>query len=65
MTGEQRVLAAMEMADEAREISLAGIRSRQPELDDEGVRLEWLRLLHGEEVVKLIKVQEAHNLGAQ
>jgi hypothetical protein len=35
MTGEQRVLAALAMADEAREISMSGIRARRPELSDE------------------------------
>ncbi|MBK6311294.1 MAG: hypothetical protein IPF42_12230 [Candidatus Microthrix sp.] len=52
MTGEQRVLAALAMADEAREISMSGIRARRPELSDEQVRLEWLQLLHGREFVE-------------
>lgn len=57
MTGEQRVLAAMAMADEAKEISIAGIRARQPDLDDASVRVEWLTLLHGDEFVKRLEAR--------
>lgn len=50
MTGPERVACAVEMAEEAKAIALAGIRSRHPDLDDAAVTVEWLRLLHGDDV---------------
>ncbi len=50
MSGAERVRCATEMADEARELALAGIRARRGALTDHEVALEWLRLLHGDEI---------------
>ena len=54
MTGPQRVAHAAEMAEEAKTIAFAGIRSRRPDLGDDEVEQEWLRLLHGDDVVDRI-----------
>jgi hypothetical protein len=50
MSGAQRVAYAAEMAEESKTIALAGIRSRHPELPEADVALEWIRLLHGDEI---------------
>ena len=50
MSGAERLRLATEMADEARLITIAGIRFRSPELDDAEVTAEWLRLLHCDEL---------------
>ena len=55
MSGEQRLVHALEMADEAKSIAIAGIRSRHPELDDAGVHRAWLRLLHGDELAARLR----------
>jgi hypothetical protein len=51
LTGPERVARAVEMAEEAKLVSLAGLRSRHPELSDDELATEWLRLLHGDDVV--------------
>ena len=55
MTGSQRVELAAEMAEQAKGVTVAGIRARNPDLDVHGVHLEWLRLLHGDELVAVIQ----------
>ena len=50
MSGAERVACAVEMAEEAKAVAIAGIRARHPELEDSEVAVEWLRLLHGDEV---------------
>lgn len=50
MSGAERLAHACEMAEEAKVIALAGIRSRRPELDDAGVHRVWLAMLHGEKL---------------
>ena len=50
MSGAQRVACAAEMAEESKAIALAGIRSRHPERTDAEVAIEWIRLLHGDEI---------------
>ena len=52
MTPGDRMLAAMEMADEVKEITLAGIRMRHPDFDDKAVHREWLTILHGPELTE-------------
>lgn len=41
------MLAAMAMADEVKQITLAGIRMRHPEFDEEAVHRAWFAILHG------------------
>ena len=54
MTGAERVAIAVEMAEEAKAIAVAGIRARRPEWSEAEVALEWLRLLHGDEVAERV-----------
>ena len=48
MTGEERVLLASELSEQARQTTIAGIRSRNPEFDDDQVMEEFLVVLHGD-----------------
>ena len=48
MSGDQRVRVALSMSDDARAISLAGIRGRHPEYDASEARLALFRLLLGD-----------------
>lgn len=50
MTGAERVAHAVEMAEEAKAIAVAGIRARHPDWTDAAVGVEWLRVLHGDEI---------------
>lgn len=43
-----------EMADEVRQVTLAGIRHRNPEFSDAEVHREWLRILHGDALAALL-----------
>jgi len=54
MTGAERVVHALEMADEAKAVAVAGIRARHPEWTDADVSVEWLRLLHGDEIAERV-----------
>lgn len=54
MTGAEKVAHAMQMAAEAKSVTIAGIRSRHPEWSAAQVDQEWLRLLHGDEVAEQI-----------
>ena len=47
MSTEQRLRMALEMSESMRNVSLAGLRSRRPELDEDGARRELLRLMYG------------------
>jgi hypothetical protein len=47
MTTEQRLRLALEMSDSVRNIALAGLRSRRPELNDEQLSRELLRIMYG------------------
>jgi len=48
MSGERRLQLALEMSDEARTISLAGIRARHPEYDADQASHALIRLLLGD-----------------
>lgn len=50
LDGEARVRLAAEMAEQAKHVALTGIRERSPHLSAHEVSLEWIRILHGEEV---------------
>jgi hypothetical protein len=47
MTAEQRIRLAVEMSESLREIALAGLRSRRPDLDPDGLSRELLRVMYG------------------
>ena len=53
MTPAQRVTMALAMSEEAREITLAGIRRHHPDWTDQQCRLELYRRMHGPELVEL------------
>jgi hypothetical protein len=50
MSGADRVACAVEMAEEVKAVAVAGIEARHPEWTDAEVSIEWLRLLHGDEI---------------
>jgi hypothetical protein len=58
MSPERKVEIAFAMSEEARQLTIAGIRARKPHLDDDGVRLELLRVLHGSSVVDEILARQ-------
>jgi hypothetical protein len=54
MSPALKVEIAFAMSEEVRQLSIDGIRARKPHLDDDGVRCELLRLLHGRSVADAI-----------
>jgi hypothetical protein len=48
MLPAQRVELAVAMSQDVRQITLDGIRARNPSFDDAQVHLEWLRILYGD-----------------
>ncbi len=47
MTTEERLRLALEMSESVRNIALAGLRSRRPDLPDDQLLPELIRLLYG------------------
>jgi len=47
MTVEQRLRMALEMSESLRNVSLAGLRSRRPDLDENGLSCELVRIMYG------------------
>lgn len=54
LRGAERVSRAVEMAEQAKEISMAGIRARHAEFSADEVSVAWIRMLHGEEVASRV-----------
>lgn len=54
LTGADRVERSMEMAEEVKQVTLAGIAHRNPDFSADQVHHEWLRILHGEALASLI-----------
>jgi hypothetical protein len=52
MGGPGRLAAMFRLNDLARNMALAGIRSRHPEYDDERLRLAYARLVLGDDLVR-------------
>ena len=50
LSGADRVLRAIEMAEHAKAVEIAGIRFRHPELADDEVAAAWFRILHGDQL---------------
>lgn len=46
MTTEQRLRIALEMSDSMRNVALAGLRSRRPELNEAELRRELMRIMY-------------------
>jgi hypothetical protein len=59
MGAEARVRLAVQMSEDARRISLDGIRARHPEYDEERARRALFRLLLGEDRVRALWPDEA------
>ncbi|MEM9650887.1 MAG: hypothetical protein AAGA65_02250 [Actinomycetota bacterium] len=53
-TGSERVERSIEMAEEVKQITLAGIAYRNPSFTAEEIHREWLRILHGEPIAQLL-----------
>jgi hypothetical protein len=47
MTAAERLRLALEMSESMRNVALAGLRSRRPELDGAGLQRELMRVLYG------------------
>ncbi len=47
MTTEQRLLLALEMSESLRNVALAGLRSRCPDLDANSLSRELARIMYG------------------
>ena len=54
LTGAGRVERSVEMAEEVKQVTLAGIAHRNPDFSADQVHREWLRILHGEALASLI-----------
>ena len=54
MSGAERIEAAIEMSELAKEIALAGIVARNPEFNEAQVKRAWFVILHGEELTDRI-----------
>ena len=52
MGGERRLAIGIALSDEVREITLAGIRARHPEYDEEQAQSALFRLLLGEDLYR-------------
>ena len=47
MAPQTRVEIALCLSEEVKQIAMAGIRRRNPAMNEEEANREWLRLLHG------------------
>ena len=47
MTTEQRLRLALEMSESLRNVALAGLHNRRPELDAHGLSRELVRIMYG------------------
>lgn len=54
LSGAERVERSMVMAEEVKQVSLAGIAHRNPGFSEAQIHREWLRILHGETVAQRI-----------
>ena len=54
LTGSQRVERSIEMAEEVKQVTLAGIAHRNPDFTAIEIQREWLRILHGDSIARLL-----------
>jgi hypothetical protein len=47
MTAAERLRLALEMSESVRNVALAGLRSRRPELSEKDLSRELIRIMHG------------------
>jgi hypothetical protein len=59
MSPAARMLLAIELSEEIRLVTLSGIRSRQPDLDERQCVRELIRLWHGDAVAAAVDEQLA------
>jgi hypothetical protein len=52
LTGSERVERSVAMAEEVKQITLAGIAHRNPGFTEAEIHREWLRILHGDALAK-------------
>lgn len=52
LTGSERLERAIAMAEDVKEVTLAGIAHRNPGLSKAEVHREWLRILHGNAIAQ-------------
>lgn len=57
--GADKVLLASEMAEQAKQIAVEGIRSRNADLSEADVHEAWLRMLHGKLALHLVSASTA------
>ena len=57
MSPQKRVEHALALSEEVRRVAVDGIKQRDPSLDDEQVRAEWLRMLHGPDLAEELLVR--------
>lgn len=60
MTPQRRVEIALAMSEEAQRVTMDGIRSRTRSLDEQGVRQELLRILHGDRLARGVSGPHQH-----
>ena len=46
--GAEKILLSSQMAEQAKQIAIDGVRARNPNLSESEVHKAWLHLLHGE-----------------
>lgn len=54
LTGSERVERSIEMAEEVKQVTLAGIAHRNPGFTATQIEREWLRILHGDSIAQLL-----------
>jgi uncharacterized Zn finger protein len=52
--GADKVLLASEMAEQAKQIAIEGVRARNPDFSEREIHVSWLQMLHGELAASLI-----------
>ena len=48
MAGADKVMQAVEMAEQSKAIAIEGIRARSPRFSEAQIHRAWLRLVHGD-----------------
>ncbi len=54
LTGSERVERSIEMAEEVKQVTLTGIAHRNPNFTPADIQREWLRILHGDSIARLL-----------
>jgi hypothetical protein len=54
MTPQRRVEVALTLSEEVRQVAIDGIRNRHPAMSPAKVHEEWLRLLYGSRLARVL-----------